>query len=267
MTRMGGGTIATACSLLSRWGLRTRYVGRVGEDEAGDFAGKDLAKEQLDLVIDIVPGAFSHFSWILVDRATGKRTILWDRDPRLRYGDGELPLEKLLDTQYLLLDANDPAASLVVARAAREVSVVTVLDIDRVTPESGELLKLVRIAIPNVSFVNEFAGTSDWREGLRIIDKICPGLVGVTLGEEGSALMWEEEICEFSTFPVQVVDSTAAGDVFHGAFIYAVLEGWPLSRCMRFSNAAGALACGRFGARASIPQLEDVLGMEKGERV
>jgi sugar/nucleoside kinase (ribokinase family) len=267
MSRMGGGTIATACSLLARWGLRTRYVGRVGEDEAGDFALKSLAEEALDLAIEVVTGASSHFSVIIVDQATGKRTIIWDRDPRLAYRADELPLRKLLQTRVLLLDTCDSKASLEVLRHPGAARTFTVLDIDRVTTETEALLSLVRVALPNLSFVKEFTGSSDWRNGLRKMGEICPGLVGVTLGEEGSALLWEDQIYEFSGFPVEVVDSTSAGDVFHGAFIFAILNEWSLARCMRFANAAGALTCCRLGARASIPALEEVLGMEKGETV
>jgi sugar/nucleoside kinase (ribokinase family) len=240
-------------------------VGRVGDDDAGEFSRSDLANESIDVVLDVVPEAFSHFSLIIVDRATGKRTIIWDRDPKLRYGEGELEIGDLLETQFLLLDGNDPAASVVAAREARTAAVQTVLDIDRVTQESEELLSLVRIAIPSMSFVREFAGVLDWREGLETIRKICPGLLGVTLGEDGAAVVWEGKIFEFPSFPVDVVDSTAAGDVFHGAFVFAILQGWSLGRCMRFSNAAGALACRQFGARASIPSLEDVLDTEKGD--
>jgi sugar/nucleoside kinase (ribokinase family) len=217
----------------------------------------------MDLVLDIVPGALSHFSLIIVDQATGSRTILWDRDPRLDYKQDSLQLNRLLEAQILLLDTNDPAAAVTVAGEARKVGIPSVLDADRVTGESEQLLSLVQVAIPSVGFVRDFAGVSDWRVGLEKISLICPGVVGVTLGEEGSAVMWENEIFEFPSFSVEVVDSTAAGDVFHGAFAFAFLQGWSLGRSMRFSNAAGALACRHLGARPSIPALEDVLERER----
>jgi sugar/nucleoside kinase (ribokinase family) len=88
--------------------------------------------------------------------------------------------------------------------------------------------------------------------------------VGVTLGAKGSAVIWNGEIHEFPSYSVSVIDSTAAGDIFHGAFVFASLQGWSLGKTMRFSNAAGALACGRLGARTGIPSLEDVLSKEEG---
>lgn len=263
MVRMGGGTIATACSVCARYGLRTRYVGRVGDDEVGQFSRSDLQKEKFDLVLDVLPDVSSHLSLIIVDRETGKRTILWDRDPRLSYCKGQLQLQKILDTEFLLLDASDPTASLLVAKEARNRAVQTVLDIDRVSLESEELLSIVSIALPSVSFVRDFAGTSDWRVGLETIDEVCPGLVGTTLGEDGAAVIWQKEFFEFPAHPVGVIDSTAAGDVFHGAFLYSIKQGWSLGRSMRFSNVAGALACRQAGARSSIPLLEEVYEAEK----
>jgi len=258
MMRMGGGTIATACAVCARYGLRTRYVGRVGDDEAGQFSRRDLQKEGFDLLLDVMPDTNSHLSLIIVDRVTGKRTILWDRDPKLCYAKGQLQLSKVLDAEFLLLDASDPVASLVVAKEARTAAVQTVLDIDKVSSESEELLSIVSIALPSVSFVRDFAGVSDWKVGLETISEVCSGLVGTTLGEKGAAVIWHKEIVEFPAFPVDVVDSTAAGDVFHGAFVYAIKQGWSLGRSIRFSNVAGALACRQAGARASIPFLEEV---------
>lgn len=263
MVRLGGGTIATACALCGRYGLRTRYVGRVGDDEAGKFSKEDLEKEPLDLVLEVVPQARSHFSLIISDRSTGSRTILWDRDERIDYGKGELQLGKLLETQVLMLDASDPGASLLVAEEARSRGIITVLDVDRVTNESEALLSLVEIAVPSRGFVRDFTGVSDWREGLEQVSHLCSRVVVVTLGDEGAAVIWNDRISHFPPFPVEVLDSTAAGDVFHGAFVFGCVQGWSLGRCMKFANAAGALACRRMGARPSIPSLQDVLRTEE----
>ena len=86
MYKLGGGQVATASALGARYGLKVRYVGRVGDDEIGKFSLQDLQKESMDLsCLQTVPGAVSQFAVILVDRPTGERTILWDRDPALHY--------------------------------------------------------------------------------------------------------------------------------------------------------------------------------------
>lgn len=263
MLMLGGGTIATACSLCARYGLRTRYVGRVGDDEKGDFARREMAAESMDCVIEVVPNASSHFSLIIVDRPTGGRTILWERDSRLLYAEGELNPKALLEGQIMHLDGNDVSASIQAATWARESGMRIFLDVDKVQDNVERLLSLVDFAIPSVEFVRRFSGKDEWREGLRVVKEYCPGLVVVTLGDMGSAVLWENNIHQFRAFPIKTVDSTGAGDVFHGAFIYGMLQGWSLGRCMRFSNAAGGLACTRLGARSAIPTVDEVLALEK----
>ncbi len=263
MLQMGGGQIATACSMCARYGLRTRYVGRVGDDELGRFLQRDLGSEPMDIQLDVVPGAFSHHSLIIVDRPTGSRTIIFDRDPRLRYGPGELKRELLVEGQILHVDGNDLEASTQAARWAREAGMKVCIDIDRVQPGVEDLIEATDLLIASRSFVEAFGGRGDWREDLLEVSRVCRGLVGMTRGEQGAALVWEGRIVEFPAFCVEVVDSTGAGDMFHGGFLYALLQGWSLGRCVRFANAAGALACTRLGARAGIPPLEEVLKLER----
>jgi sugar/nucleoside kinase (ribokinase family) len=258
---MGGGTIATACTFCARFGLRTRYVGRIGDDEIGEFALRDLEKEPMDVQVETIRGASSFYSVIIVDRPTGSRTILWDRDPKLLYKQGDLRRELLTEGQILHLDGNDPHASVQAARWAKEAGMTVFLDIDKLLPGADELLTVVDFAIPSQGFVQLFSRSGDWREGLRAVGNCCPGFVGVTLGEKGAAALWNDEIREFPAFPISVVDSTGAGDIFHAAFIFAILNGWSLGQCMRFSNAAGALGCTRLGARVGIPAVNEVYSL------
>lgn len=267
MLRMGGGQIATACSLCARYGLRTRYVGRVGDDDLGEFVQRDLSRETMDLQITVVPGCLSHHSLIIVDRPTGCRTIIWDHDSKLRYSPGELPREKLIEGQILHVDANDLPASVEAARCARAAGMKVCVDIDKTPPGVEDLVANVDLLVASLSFVREFGGSDDWRQGLGNIARQSPGFVAVTRGEEGSAAIWNGEVFEFPAYEIEAVDSTGAGDVFHGAFIYGILQSWSIGRCMRFANAAGGLACTRLGARAGIPAIEEVLELERSRPV
>lgn len=262
MVRFCGGQIATACSFWARMGLRTRYVGRVGDDDLGRFVAEELGRESMELALDVAPGAGSHHSLILVDRATGGRTILYDRDPRLRYGRNEPDRVKLTEGLLLHMDANDLEASIRAAGCAAEEGMAVSVDIDRVEDGTGRLLELADFLIVSRNFLATFGGTGEWRHDLANLSRACPGFVAVTRGEAGAAALWEGAVYEFPGFAVEAVDSTGAGDMFHAAFVYAVLQGWSVGRCLRFSNAAGALACTRLGARAAIPSLEEILELE-----
>lgn len=262
--RKVGGQIATACSLCARYGLSTRYIGRVGDDDLGRFAQEDLGKDPMDLQLEVVADTATHLSLIIVDRPTGGRTIIWDRDPRLGYREGELSRPLFVDGQTIHLDGNDLVASTQVARWAKEAGMRVCLDIDRVQPGVEELLRLTDFLIASRTFISAFGKESSWRSNLRFAASVCPGFVAVTRGSQGAAALWDDEILEFPAFEVEVLDSTGAGDMFHGAFLYGVVQGWTIGRCMRFANAAGALACTGYGARSSIPELSQVLALEQG---
>jgi sugar/nucleoside kinase (ribokinase family) len=263
--KRGGGQVATASALCARYGLKVRYVGRVGDDEIGEFSLSDLRSEPMDVsCVDQVAGASSQFSTILVDRPTGERTILWDRDSRLLYQEGELKRDQLVEGQLLHLDGHDQAASIQAARWAKEADMKVSLDIDKVQPGVEELLGLIDFLIPSVNFVRKFSGTQDWRKGLWVLREHTAGFVGVTRGSRGAAALWEGNLVEIPGIPVKCVDTTGAGDVFHGAFVYALLENHSVGRCLRFANTAAALSCTRYGARGGIPSLEEVFSMMKG---
>lgn len=268
MLRFCGGQIATACSFWARLGLRTRYVGRVGDDDLGRFVRQELSGEPMDLALEVVPGAFSHHSLILVDHATGGRTILYDRDPALQYGDADLDRVILTEGRLLHVDADDIEASIRAASWASGSGMAVSVDIDRAENGVERLIEKAGFLIASRGFVSSFGGTGEWRRDLAKLDDACPGFVAMTRGEKGAAACWEGQLYEFPAFRVRTVDSTGAGDMFHAAFVFAVLEGWSVARCMRFANAAGALACTRLGARPAIPTLEETLALEaRGEGI
>jgi sugar/nucleoside kinase (ribokinase family) len=268
MQQLGGGQVATASALCSRYGLRVRYVGRVGDDDIGRFSLASLSEEDMDIShVEIVPGAYSQFAIILVDRPTGERTILWDRDHKLDYRPSELQKEWLTEGQILHLDGHDQAACIRAAQWAHEAGMQVSLDVDKIQPGVEDLLKLADFAIPTVEFVRRFTGRNDWKEALLKVDEITPYFTGVTLGKDGCAAVWNRRIFEIKGFPVNALDTTGAGDVFHGAFIYAVLHNWNVHRCLRFANAAGALSCTRLGARGGLPSLEGTRALLDGRNV
>ncbi len=260
--RLGGGQIATAITLCGRYGLQASYIGRVGDDENGCFSLEDLGKEPIDIShMDVVPGAFSQYAFILVDRPTGERTVLWQRDPQLLYKPGELKREWIVQGRLLHMDGHDQAACIQAAQWAREAGMKVCLDIDKFQPGVEDLLPLTDFAVPTIGFTQRFSGKKDWREALLVVSEATPGYVIVTRGKEGAAIMWKGRIIEIPGITVNAVDTTGAGDVFHGAFIYSLFQDWSVESCLQFSNVAAALSCTRYGARGGIPTIEEVLAL------
>ena len=246
-----GGQVATALIACTRLGLTARYIGSVGADDWGKAQLASLRQETLELHVREVEGATSQMAVIVVEEGIGERTILWRRDPRLAYPTGSLRRELIAGARLLHLDGCDSAAALQAARWAREAAIPVVIDIDEVYDDSThELLKLVDYLIASSDFASDPRELAD-RYG-------CP-VVGITRGAEGALFVdRRRRLIESPGFKVPAADTTGAGDVFHGGFIYGILQGWPLEEAVRFANAVAAMKCMQIGARRGIPTLPQV---------
>jgi sulfofructose kinase len=245
-----GGQVATALATCTRLGLTARYIGSVGTDDWGKAQIASLRAEKLDVYVREVEGALSQVAVIVLEEGVGERTILWRRDARLQYPVAELRREMILGGRVLHLDGCDTAAALQAARWARESGMPVVLDIDEMYDDSTpELLRNVDYLIASSDFAGDPRELSD-RYG-------CP-TVGITRGAEGALFCHRGTLLESSAFKVPVADTTGAGDVFHGGFIYGLLQNWPLEETIRFAHAVAAMKCMQIGARRGIPTISDV---------
>lgn len=258
--REGGGQVATALVALSRWGRRCKYVGNVGDDEHGRMSTRLLSGEGIDLAhVRTVAGASSQFAVILVEEKTAERTILWDRDPRIRVSPAELPLEEIRKARALLLDGYDVPAAIAAAKAAREARVPVVLDAEKVQEGTEELLSLCDHIVAASHFPGLLFPGIPAEDGAReILRRYGPSTSTVTLGERG-AFGFDGGEGILSPAPrVDAVDTTGAGDVFHAGFLHALIEGLPFRELLAFANAAAALSCRGMGGRAAIPTLGEI---------
>src|SRR5262245_23310725 len=239
-----GGQVATALVTCTRLGLKARYIGSVGNDHIGRAQLESVRDEGLELDVREVEGASSQTAIILLEEGVRERTILWSRDARLSYPVEKLRRESVINSRLLHLDGCDSATALQAARWAREARIPVVIDIDEVYDESThELLRLVDYLIASSDFSDDPRDLAD-RYG-------CP-VVGITRGADGAVFVDHGRLLESPAFKVPVIDTTGAGDVFHGAFIYGLLQNWPLDEIIRFSHATAALNCMHIGARGGI---------------
>jgi sulfofructose kinase len=258
-SKQGGGQVATAMVALSRWGLRTRYIGKVGDDDLGQFSLDSIRQEGADVSsVTIEPNATNQFAMIIVDGPSGERTILWNRDERLMYREGELRKEEVCSGKLLHLDGHDIHAALQCAGWAKEEGIPTIIDLDKVEPLTSELIKGIDFVITSSRFPMLYTGISDREKALLELQKHTPGFLCATLGHEGAMASGEGKVIYVEGFKVKTVDTTGAGDVFHGGFIYGLLQNWELEEILRFANAVAALKCQDLGGRRGIPTLEEI---------
>ena len=143
-SKQGGGQVATAMVALSRWGVKTKYIGKVGGDELGQFSSNSVQQEGVDVSsITIEPNTPNQFAMIIVDGLSGERTILWDRDERLMYREGEPQKKDVCSGKLLHLDGHDIKAAIQCARWAKEEKIPTVIDLDKVESLTSELIKQI----------------------------------------------------------------------------------------------------------------------------
>jgi len=258
-SRQGGGQVATALVALRRWGVKTKYIGKVGEDELGKFSLNSIRQEGVETSSVIIePHATNQFAAIIVDGPTGERTILWSRDEQLMYREGELRKEEICSGKILHLDGHDVRAALQCARWAREERIPTVIDLDKVEPLTSELIKYIDFVIASSRFPMAYTGISDQKKAIFELQRQTHGFVCSTLGDDGAIALVDGELLHIEGLKVTAVDTTGAGDVFHGGFIYGLLQNWDVVEILTFANAAAALKCKELGGRKGIPSLEEV---------
>ena len=258
-SKQGGGQVATAMVALSRWGIKAKYIGKVGGDELGQFSLQSIRQEGVDVSsVTIEPNATNQFASIIVDRTSGEQTILWNRDERLMYREGELQKEEICSGKLLHLDGHDIHAAIQSASWAKEEGIPTVVDLDKVEPLTPELIKRIDFVITSSRFPMLFTGISDREKALAEMQRQVPGFLCVTLGREGAIALVDGKILYVKGFEVDAVDTTGAGDVFHAAFIYGLLQNWEVREILRFANGAAALKCGELGGRKGILPLEEI---------
>jgi len=255
-----GGQVPTALVALQRWGMRTAYAGPLAGDEGGRLQRRSLAAEGVDLrgLVER-PAHTSHTSFIFVDAVTGERTIGWHRPEGLGLREHDLDRELLSSGRLLFLDADDVYTAITAAGWAREAGALVALDVDHPGPDTPRLLARTDAAIVSEGFVEKLCGSGDLRAALREVARMGPPIVVVTLGAGGALALIEGELLHQPALRVPVTDTTSAGDVFHAAFLYALLHGWEPRRTLRFATTAAALECAAAGGRAAIPALEEVL--------
>lgn len=249
-----GGQVATALVAAARLGLRGAFVGSTGSDIGATVALAPLEAAGVDVAgVRRVAGAATRLAVILVDRASGERTVLGYRDPRLRLHAADLPAARLASARCLLLDGEDPAAATHAARAARELGVPVVLDVDAGGPELEPLLAAADFPVVSRGFAEALGGAGGVRGGLARLVALGARMAVATLGEHGClARLGEREIAS-PAFAITPRDTTGAGDVFHAAFAWGLLEGLAPEALLQAANAAAAISCRALGAQGGLP--------------
>jgi sulfofructose kinase len=256
-----GGQVATAVAACQQWGLRTRYIGKIGDDSAAAIHRAEFARLGVETHLVTASGCASQQAVILVDDA-GERTVLWKRDNGLTLRPEELERKWITHARALHVDGHDTAAAAVAAGWARDAAVPVIADLDDLYPGVETLLEKIDFLITSRDIPGRLTGDQNLRQSLPAVrDQYGCRLTAATLGHEG-VLAWDGSQFHYApAFQVKTLDTTGAGDIFHAGFIYGLLQGWTLPRQLDFACAAAALNCTAAGARGGIQPVENIEGM------
>jgi sulfofructose kinase len=263
-----GGQVASAMVCCARLGLRTKYIGTIGDDERGRIQMESLLGSGINLDHVQTRHCPNQSAYIIIDRSTGERTVLWRREECLRIDPSEIDPSQITCARLLHIDGHDTPAVAHAAKLARAAGIPVTVDVDTIYHGFDHVLPNVDYLIASSEFPAAWTGERDPFHALEVLqNEYKMRCAAMTLGAHGSLARIDGKFHYSPAFVVNCVDTTGAGDVFHGAFCYAVLQGMPMRDALDFANAMAALNCTAIGARGGISGLEEVRGlMMRAER-
>jgi len=253
--RQIGGPVPVALSVLSHYGVASRFMGRWGNDAPGNQIREGLQLRGIDLT-----ACSSHDDWssgfahVWTEEQTGKRTIAFHRGSFPPIPAAELNLPALDSCQILHLDGAMPEVSITAARHHQQNGRMVVLDAGSKKPGMEELLKSVDVVIASDLFCKSWFGDSS--VPAQEIASLGPKYVVRTHAENGSTYYGENKLIHVPALDIEPVDTNGAGDIFCGAFLYGMVQKWNPRRRLAFANFVAGNACCHAG-NSTFPDLGD----------
>jgi sulfofructose kinase len=247
-----GGMIGTAISQAAMLGCDAHLLSLLGDDADGRFvrrALEEIGVQTARLVIS--PDAATTVAVVLVERGSGERRFIVPDRRELERGAPDFDLSAIDSTATLLVDGHFPEQALRAAAKAREVGASVVGDFHRPSPAVRKLLPFVDFPVVPLEFAELFVPGDPQRAILAMAEQFG-GMPVVTLGAEGGLYLDGGRVRRFAARPTEVVDSTGAGDVFHGAFAAGLARGWALDRAIDLAARAAALCCTALGGAGRL---------------
>ena len=256
----GGGPASNAAYLLAKWNIETYFVGMVGDDLYGDRIKKEFEEVGVNTKYLIQSKDYqTTSSFVIANQDNGNRTIF-------AYRPQSVNLEVIdfdFTPDFILIDGHEPELSKETLK--KYPSAISVIDAGRPKKEVIELCYLVNYLVCSKEFAEQVSGIKVDYDDLTTITDIYNYLknefknnVVITLEDKGCVYEQEGDIKIMSSIKVKALDSTGAGDIYHGAFMYGLTQNFDIEKVVSYANLAGAISVTRVGGRYSIPTLEEV---------
>lgn len=255
----GGGLVGTAMVACARLGASCLLFSYLSHDEVGVQIASELAAEGIKLEgVAGIPQGSSPYSFIHVDSRSGERTIFHRAASGL---DRAVPpdLDQIRECDVLMVDDYYPELALAAARTARQNGIPVVADLTMIPKKNLDLFREINVLIAPRSYAAQIGYAEDLPGALKAIHRLGPETAMITLGKKGYVYSSPQGQGRGKAFKVEIVDTTGAGDAFHGGFAYGLACGWDVARCAEFGAAVAAIKCTRPGGRTGLPTLPQTI--------
>ena len=269
VTESGGGPCGTGLVAAAKLGAKTAYIGYCSDDRAGQFLQADFENYQVDTThMTPIAGTSAFVSCIWLADNTASRTCVFHRGTVPGTQISEAAADAIRRSQILMVDGNDLDAAVKGADIAHEGETLVLYDAGGLYPHVEKLLQRTDILIPSEEFALGHTGTHCVEDAAKkLFEMYHPKVIVITQGKKGGILYEGDTVQSYPAFPVEAVDTNGSGDVFHGAFAFALTQGWDYKKCCIFSSAVSALKCLKVGARRGVPTYEETLDFLKQRNV
>lgn len=255
LLRCGGGPAANAAVTVTRLGCRAAFIGSIGNDLFGASLLQEFKSE--GVLTDLAaPGEYPTSLSVILVKPGGQRTVIYHRGNKQHISPSSVDYTTIRPKVYLF-DGHEPDLSLALVKYARSRGILTILDAGSMHHGTKVLMPQVDYLVCSERFAVDFTGETDEKAAVTKLYQYTPNVV-ITLGERG--LVWKNKRNEgaLPAFSMNVIDTTGAGDAFHGAFAACIASEKEWEYTLRYSSAAAGLCCTKMGARPGIPYKEDV---------
>jgi len=261
LTLGGGGPAANAAVQVARLEGRAGFCGYLGHDIFGEKHIEELTHEGVDTGLIVRGGHASPLSQTLAKQDGSRCVVNFKGDtPWLPADAIKMHRIEALAPGLILFDGHEPLLSEAICTWAKENKVSTVLDAGSLHHGTRQLASRVDYLVASETFACQYCELDKPDACLEALTGIAANVI-ITLGERG--LIWSRagKTGQLPACPVEPIDSTGAGDAFHGAFALAVAKEMGWENSLRFASAAGALTCAQLGARSALPYESQVLSL------
>ena len=261
----GGGPCATALVAASKLGASCAFIGNLSDDSGAKFLKEDFERYGVSTEYIKIKQGYETFSSVLwLAKETTSRTCVFYRGNVPPTELDQVAGQAIKDAEILMVDGNDLEAAVEGAKIAKASGTKVLYDAGGLYEGIENLIPYADILIPSEEFALGHTKAKNAEEAAKILyEKYSPEVVVITQGKRGGILYDGKTVERYPAPPVTVVDSNGAGDVFHGAFAFAVTKGMNYSKACLFSSAVSTLKCTKFGAREGVPTYDETIDFLK----